>query len=106
MARSSSPDIPGEHVKVAYRVVGYATVSGPPETCRSPQLSATSGFAWRLFSSRLTELRRQPQPREPATNCRRFTTIRNGARLMAANWLLRGRGAVALTKNESSGVTI
>jgi len=25
---------------------------------------------------------------------------------MAANWLLRGRGAVALTKNESSGVTI
>ena len=42
----------------------------------------------------------------PATNCRRFTTIRNGARLMAANWLLRGRGAVALTKNESSGVTI
>ena len=45
MARSSSPDIPGEHVKVAYRVVGYATVSGPPETCRSPQLSPTSGFA-------------------------------------------------------------
>jgi hypothetical protein len=32
--------------------------------------------------------------------------IRNGARLMAANWLLRGRGAVALTENESSGVTI
>jgi hypothetical protein len=28
------------------------------------------------------------------------------ARLMAANWLLRGRGAVALTENESSGVTI
>jgi hypothetical protein len=26
--------------------------------------------------------------------------------LMAANWLLRGRGAVALTENESSGVTI
>ncbi len=40
------------------------------------------------------------------SNCRRFTTIRNGARLMAANWLLRGRGAVALTENESSGVTI
>src|SRR6266487_3977848 len=45
MARSRSPEIPGEHVEVAYRVVGYATVSGPPETCRSPQLSATSGFA-------------------------------------------------------------
>jgi hypothetical protein len=45
MARSRSPDIPGEHVEVAYRVVSYATVSGPPETCRSPQLSATSGFA-------------------------------------------------------------
>jgi hypothetical protein len=45
MARSSSPDIPGEDVEVAYRVGSYATVSGPPETCRSPQLSATSGFA-------------------------------------------------------------
>jgi hypothetical protein len=26
--------------------------------------------------------------------------------LMAANWLLRGRGTVALTESESSGVTI
>src|SRR5437868_2643550 len=25
MARSSSPDIPGEHVEIAYRVVSYAT---------------------------------------------------------------------------------
>jgi len=45
MARSRSPDIPGEHVEVAYRVVSHATVSGPPETCCSPQLRARNGPA-------------------------------------------------------------
>src|SRR5260370_16443138 len=78
MARSRSPDIPGEHVEVAYRVVSHATVSGPPETCRSPQLSPTSGFA----CAAIQQLRAcgcafsKPSPPEKSSDSRRIC-VRN-----------------------------